>query len=293
MEPNKVVILAYDALDPFLVRRFRLPHLRQEHCGIVDNRSFPLLSTPIIWASFITGLPPRLHGVGKSKKWKVPVLERLLPLLEKAPRVSDMLAVLKARLGVFSYMEKPYDKEHYREKGIKTIFDYAENPFCFDVPSYNQSEVALRLRGCMMKVLDGKMEAADYERLLRRYHHLKARLLLKAVASGEHDLVMVHFELSDAMGHLFISNHLKMLNVYTLLDRLARRVREMLPPGGLLLIVSDHGMRPFQVYKGHKGRFGDHSPFGFWSANLPLKLPERVTMTDFFGLIVERLTRRG
>jgi len=41
------------------------------------------------------------------------------------------------------------------------------------------------------------------------------------VASEEHDLVMVHFELSDAIGHFFINNHLKMLNVYTLLDRLA------------------------------------------------------------------------
>lgn len=56
----KVVILAINGLDYDMMVRFKT--LRQTEFGKVDYTNVPLITT-IVWASFITGLYPKDHGV--------------------------------------------------------------------------------------------------------------------------------------------------------------------------------------------------------------------------------------
>ena len=59
----KVLIIALDGLEFDIVKRYELRNLRQKVYGKIELNNFKKIYTPIIWASFITGLPPEKHGV--------------------------------------------------------------------------------------------------------------------------------------------------------------------------------------------------------------------------------------
>jgi len=83
--------------------------------------------------------------------------------------------------------------------------------------------------------------------------------------------VLGYFGIADVIGHLNFSNRTMMRHIYRDLDELASE------RNGKMIILSDHGMK--QV-----GSFGDHSGYGFWSANFrDLGKPK---ITEFRRLLV-------
>ena len=285
----RVCILAYDALDPYLVKRFRLRYIRQEFHGIVDVSMFPLVATPIIWASFITGRYPHEHGVVMSREWKIPLLPRLFRKIMLSRSGSKTVAAVVGRGPIYKlyvniprFIARPFEADYYRRRGVKTIFDYARRPAAVDVPAFNQSERALELKGGTLKVVERRMPYRAYASALWEYHRRKKRLLLKVLDGGGYDLVMFHFEIADLIGHLRRGNIIEMWKVYNDLNALARKVREKVGDESLVLIVSDHGMKPIRP----GGLYGIHSPYGFWSSNLDIGLPGKTYITSFFEKIV-------
>ena len=79
--------------------------------------------------------------------------------------------------------------------------------------------------------------------------------------------------MADVIGHLNFGNNVVMRMIYKELDEIAAHAREK---SDMVLILSDHGMKPI-------GQFGDHSEYGFWSTNFKDLGNPRIT--DFASIL--------
>jgi len=102
---------------------------------------------------------------------------------------------------------------------------------------------------------DKKCPIEDYDRIVFEHHKKNKDIFLNNLTE-KCDIQMGYFALSDAIGHLSFGIKSKMRIVYEELDALAGEAAKFHTEG--MLILSDHGMKSV-------GRFGDHSPNGFWS----------------------------
>jgi len=267
----RVFVLALDGLEFLLVKRWRLANLLQRAHGIYLAPVSPRYGkphTPSAWASFITGRPVEEHGIDSWWTWG-----RLLDRLRFLPPFVWVKGKRKllARLGI-----KP--RLHRREDlRFPTLFNVIRPSVGLFVPGFSEPpEVHLMLGEAMEKGV------GEYVRAIWRVHRWRvAELLRRLEEGGDWRLFMAWFDLADLLGHLFmVKDRLRLLKAYLELDKLARRVRELVDDSRtVLLVVSDHGMRP-------AGRTGDHSPYGFWSVNLDTDWRPRV-ITDFYPKIIE------
>jgi predicted AlkP superfamily phosphohydrolase/phosphomutase len=236
----RVFILAIDGLEYTLVRRWRLSNLQQEVCGWIDASEFKNLLTPIIWASFITGQHPDVHGI--KSWWGVSSSSQLNSLLHWAlynlPVVKGMSWNKLRKMLKFVGMEvRPPQHSDLRKKGLQTIFDYSSKPVVIDVPSYNESADT---RARFSRAMD--LGLTSYEKEIWNIHQERMQKIMNNL-DNEWDLFMSWLDLADQMGHLWMGkNKIKMLKVYTHLDSLAWRIKQKLPNDTLCMIVSDHGM---------------------------------------------------
>lgn len=232
--------------------------LRQEECGWV-NVSEPL-ETAIVWASFITGLHYPEHGVREGTPQR------------------------EARI----------------KEGVKTIFDYARRPIALWVPGYNPhpeywnpKDVELTVKA----IADPKYFPALENRVLSLFAEQR-NIVWSYMYRKDWDLLMAHFNLIDALGHV-IRDYRKMEKYLPYLSDLILKCWEVTgtdppirPPAWkakymaqrpgwrvsgeriMWLFVSDHGV--------------DHKPHAFYSCNLELGL-EEPDITDFFEIIIGKL----
>ena len=69
-----MIILALDALDFNMVKKFNCKNLMQLECGKTDISEFELARTVVLWASFLTGKNMESHiDVKKQWKFKLPL----------------------------------------------------------------------------------------------------------------------------------------------------------------------------------------------------------------------------
>jgi len=106
---------------------------------------------------------------------------------------------------------------------------------------------------------------------------------LNAIKSRDLNLVVGYTRLADDLGHLYGGNLTKTFEIYSLLDNFAKEVKALVDEDDVLLIVSDHGMKPL-------GRYGEHSNHGFYSCNKKLNL-KNPRIYDFFPIIVNDLEK--
>ena len=258
----KVFILAIDGLEYKLVERWRLRGLQQTIYGWLDVSNFKHLLTPIIWASFITGMPPEVHGI---KSWWTfssnSVLDSFFHWIRyKIPIVQNMSQwKLRKLLKFFGLNVAPPQANDLKRKGLATIFDYASNPVVIDVPSYNESP---NTRARYSHAMDRGIEA--YEKELWKVHEERVGRIMN-VLNSKWDLFMAWIDIGDQMGHIYFDNKFKMLKTYTRLDTLAQRIRQNLKKDTFFLIVSDHGM------KLSSDGYPEHSNRAFYSFNRNIK----------------------
>lgn len=258
----KVFILAIDGLEYNLVKRWCLRGLQQTIYGWLDVSNFKHLLTPIIWASFITGVPPEVHGI--KSWWTVSSnsffdsffhwVRRKFPILQNMSQWK-----LRKLLKSIGLNVTPPQVNYLRRKGLLTIFDYASNPIIIDVPSYNESP---ETRARYSYAMDGGVEA--YEEELWKVHEERVRRIMN-VLNSKWDLLMAWIDIGDQMGHIYFDNRLKMLKAYTRLDTLAQRIKRKLKNDILFLIVSDHGMEL------SSDGYPEHSNRAFYSFNKKIR----------------------
>ena len=285
---KRVCILALDGLEYDLVEEFDLENIKQVEYGKTDVSMFKVVTTPVLWASFITGLPEEKHGldIGAIPHWEKPYIETLrrLSIKMKLDRIKGKGRILE-KLGFAHRAFYEMAVKDFRSRNLKTLFSVIPNSEALSVPPYQKwidQETQLLLR----EAFDKKEKASVFEEHMWNIFEQKREKCIKIIQEGDWNLFMTHFMATDLLGHLFAGNPTKMFGVYIKAEQLVEDVKNLIGDETLLLIVSDHGMKTFG-----KGIYGEHSDHGFYSSNIPLNL-KNPKITDFFHLIVKTLTQQ-
>lgn len=282
---KRVCILALDALEYDLVEEFDLKNIKQLEYGKIDVSMFKDLVTPIVWASFISGLPPEKHGldINAVHYWHSSVIDKLrhLSIKIKLDRIKNKGRILEL-LGFERKFIYDQMMAQFKNRKIQTFFDIVPKAEALSVPPYQkwiERETQLLFSQAIQKDKIGPFEQHVWNIFER-----KKDKCIKIIQEDDWNLFMAHFMFTDLLGHLFAGNLTKMFGIYLKAEELVEDVKKILGDETLLLIVSDHGMKTFG-----KGIYGEHSDHGFYSSNVQLNLvnPE---VTDFFHLIVKTLT---
>jgi len=284
---RRVCIVALDALEYDLVEEFNLESIKQLEYGRIDVSSFHDLATPVIWASFITGLGPEKHGVSvqEVQVWKNPVIDKLrqFSIKIKLDRIRGKGKILR-KLGFEcrGFWEKTV--EEFRNRKIETLFDVIPNTKALSVPPY-QKWIARETQLLLKEAIEKEEKRSVFEEHVWNVFEQKRGKCISIISEDRWNLFMVHFMFTDLLGHIYAGNLTKMFGVYIRAEQLVEDLKKIIGDETLLLIVSDHGMKP-----SGEGIWGKHSAHGFYSSNLPLKV-ENPKITDFFDLIVDTLTK--
>lgn len=278
----KIFILALDGLEYDLVKLWNLLGLRQKTCGkiklskeyYISTRS-PLTKmvevtpyTPIVWASFITGLPPRKHGIRQMITYG-----NFLNKLRNAPLIRN----IKAKRKILWKMGLKPRLVSKKDLSTKTLFDLINPSIAIDIPAYNEStEYHYRLLRAFSK--DGIVK---YEKeVWNIFNERKAKLFREIIKPWK--LFMVYFKITDLLGHLYVcKNPSKLSLVYKEVNKLAKTLQHMVSTDTIFLIVSDHGVIPSA-----DGVTGTHSDHAFWSLNMKISWKPK-DIIDFYPKILE------
>lgn len=165
----------------------------------------------------------------------------------------------------------------------ETFFSAFDNPAVIDLPGFSYDTETHERSRELLKQFFGTEETYKKEKIRKEYnrqaleHHKEVKeKFLKATSDGRNDIVLGYFSAIDAIGHLNFSNKFLIKMLYGEMEELAGGIRDI--PSVRLLILSDHGMKAL-------GDFGEHTHYGFWSANFAdLGTPK---ITDFYDLLME------
>jgi len=202
----KIIILAFDGLDYRLASKFET--LSQKECGLIDLKGIPLL-TPIVWASFITGLPPHKHGV-------------------TADKVRE-LGAKKVRI----------------KSEVKTIFDLPKSfplwvPSINPHPTYWSKEFTSLLIEILKREQNWKEKLRIYEKKLLDVFYSQTKEFIQFL-NKDFNLLMAHFNLLDALGDALREVN-KMIHYTVLTSHFISNLKEKLKGRYFMLIASDHGV---------------------------------------------------
>lgn len=268
-------VLALDGLEANLVEEWDLKALKQKTYGTYeisqeycDESGYPL--TPKIWSSFITGQPPSVHKVDKI--WKTKNLWSVVWLIRKIHNLPGIKRIKFKRIVSRILLKIGAEPETVKIK-IPTIFDKVKPSIPICISNYNDDV----LRDIILAMLKG---IEELEKESWRVFEVKKQEVYKNL-NNEWRLFMVHFHISDTMGHFFIKSDInKIKEIYLMLDGLAYQLKLMLDKDTFFLIVSDHGMKP-----GEKAS-GVHTTHGFYSFNQDLDWQPK-NPVDFYNKIME------
>jgi predicted AlkP superfamily pyrophosphatase or phosphodiesterase len=161
----------------------------------------------------------------------------------------------------------------------RTFFKFFSSFKAIDVPAFtlNQKEHALE-RKYLAGYFKNENTVEEFDKVVWANHEKNKKEFFSAL-DDDYEIVMVYFDLIDAIGHLSFGIEEKMKEVYRDVDGIVGEITNKADCP--ILIVSDHGMG-----KIGKGRYGDHTMNGFWSSNRKLGLNLNTPrITDFFRII--------
>lgn len=263
----RVFVLALDGLTYDLVVGMGLKHLLQKQYGKIEtivNERLGVPTSPQVWGSFITGRVQQLdswHVYNRPLEW----IRRKSPLkwIKNKRKLSFRLGIKPEIVG----------RKHLVGG---TLFDIFPGSIAIDVPTY--SSRASDLIHLMETRLRIGLDA--WEKECYALHEKSVEEIFKRIDENW-DLFMVWIPIVDQLGHL--GRKAKMRNMYRKLNLLAHNVRNTLPENGLLIIVSDHGVKFLP------DGTGTHTNLAFYSFNKQISAePKRIT--DFYKIIVEQLS---
>lgn len=235
---GRVLIIALDGLDHGLVEQFDLHNLKQRKYGKVSLNIEPY--TPLVWASFATGVPHFRSDLRRSVLVRIAGVE--LPL-RYGSQMRNYVIWLLRRLRI----------QHAEVNWVRlrkaTLFDgvpsaYVVNPLWrWGKHSWRGAEY-MRL---LFAALEGSL---DEEECVRRAWALYSRQeeeFLKAIESPSWNLLMLYTQILDFLGHLLRADVASMWEIYAQIDERVGKLLGRLQEDCLKLVISDHGM---QAYKG-------------------------------------------
>ena len=261
----KLLILAFDGLEATLVEKWKLRHLLGEEHGTYPVDASRYL-TPVLWASFLTGLGPE-HFREKVKFVEGHSLPGRVRSLLPGPLKPVLRKFLRPVLGP----RPPSIRGRYR-----TIFDLAGAPLPYNVFCYNElpEQFNLRLRTSITRIMGDEEACFRAYRAWMKWTVILAERFRAQLVRRPWNLAMCHFYFTDITGHLWPRG---LRRAYLLADTITAYLR---PLADVTLVVSDHGMN-------RQTRL--HTPYGFWSITGTRLAQEPRSVTDFYRLIRQLL----
>lgn len=279
MKKNKICILGYDGLEYSLVKKFNLKNLKQLEYGKTDISEFSIASTPLLWASFLTG--KKIDIVSRRFIFEKKIIGNIILLFKKnmSEEIWESLKVLspiirKTREIIKGDINKKIKDAWKLNKQTKTIFDFFKKSKAINVPTYNTD--GYKERGLVVEfVLGNPIESI--KKIEQDFQKTRKELLKNL---NKYELIMAWFQISDLWGHKYRGDLSKMYEVYKKLDNLTKEVKKRF--NGWILIISDHGMKKI-------GKYGDHTDikYGYYSSNIKLGL-KNPKITEFYKLIIKK-----
>lgn len=271
---KKVLVIGIDAADYDIIAQGKYPHLKQVEYGRAEINVEPLF-TPVIWASFITGVQSEEHGIKGMHKWKRGLLDTLRNRTLKTGlshrKTGKTMVSIGSLLERIGFTTQLYGKSDLK---VSSIFDYVDRCIAISVPSYNEDPINPMLRKKLKDALgSGKRKLIrETESLAWKVFEEKKKRVMD-VLDRNWSLFMVHFFILDVLQHLFWYNDKYINNAYEKMNKTVGLINEKMSSDCFTLIASDHG---------HKE--GMHTPYGFYSCNKKLGLNEP-KLTDFADII--------
>jgi len=269
----RVCIVALDALEYTIVDQGDYVNLKQAEYGRAEVDVY-LLSTPMVWASFITGKEPEEQGVVGPHRWDKPWAQWLM---KTSIKVSKKLHLpnIKGKGKVLEKLDlahrRMYNREDFKNRGVPTIFDYVEKKVTIGVPSYDE----WGFPGILDAIGNPIKEKRLAEKAWLKFYRTKEKVL--ELLDSDWELFMVHFHIVDTIQHIWWHKEDYIAGLYEEMDKTVKEIKTKLPKNTFMLIVSDHGLLK-----------GDHTPYAFYSCNEPLNL-KNPKITDFAEIILQKL----
>ena len=272
---RRVVVLGLDGLEASIVEKYRFPNLCQVEHGRVKVPICPHAgepSTPVVWMSFLTGKPPKEHGIDRSVIYSNPFIDFVFRHIQNSTMRRFVLKFNRVRrfLESHGFLKKRMPRKS--ELKASTLLDAITPSIGIDIPVLHK-DVDIKYAGLIDAIL-GKNRDEYLAFLFRDFADVKNRLF-KAL-NMNYRFVMAHFSITDLYGHIFCKDESMVAGLYWVMDSLTRQVSQTLKREDLLLIVSDHGIN----------REYGHTPYGFYSVNHKLGLGNP-DITDFYNIILE------
>lgn len=166
----------------------------------------------------------------------------------------------------------------FKLKENETFFKFFNSFKTIDVPAFSLKQENHKVEHeHLAGYFKNTNTVEDYDDIVWENHKENKKDLFEFLKNHTNDIIMVYFDLADAVGHLSFSDTEKMRKVYNELDEIVKKVKPLAKDGETILIISDHGMKAV-------GKFGDHTKNGFYSCNQKLNL-KNPRITDFFDII--------
>ena len=205
------VILAIDALEFNLVKKFNCPHLMQTYFGKTDISEFSEPRTMVLWSSFMTGqnLEAEVMKNGDDDMWKTHI---------------------------------DYNR---------TFFSRFTNPVIIDLPGYNYDMKEHDRERDLLRQYFNANTPKSKEQVKKQYNntafqfHRKIKHDFLNALKQNHDLVLGYFSIADVIGHLNFGNTTLMRMIYLDLDEIAGIITDR------YIVISDHGMEPVGIFGDH------------------------------------------
>lgn len=263
---EKMIIIALDGLEPSLVNE-TMSNLLQIEYGITEVNVTPL-QTHLIWATFLTGTIE--NGV-KTIRAPHRLQEKISRVFgyNRVARVSKFLSGSAIyNMNIFSKYVKHFSKNDLTKP---TIFELVDKSIALDIPAYNEDNIYVKIRRNIASTISEQYPKDDFMNEVWELFHKEYEICLKKLEE-DWDLFMVHFFVTDVIGHLCWNNIEKLKECYQIMDKkvgeLIRKIKN-----SVILILSDHGMEK-----------GLHTHTGFYSINKQLNL-NSPKITDFYEII--------
>lgn len=248
----RICILAFDGLEAKLVKKMDLKTLLQRRHG-----TYPVASsdyaTPALWASFLTGLSPKEHGIQGFVRRRFIQTERVKKLLKYVRLLNFARKVfLGSKIDKKIFKPRPESVKH-----SMTIFAHAKLPLPYNVFSYNEEpeQFELRYRFPLTKIVGDRVMSKIALKAWKKLTLRNMKVFLELLSSKRWDLAMTHIYYTDYVGHVAWGTK-DFYESYLMADQYAKKVSRVIGDDTLLLIVSDHGMDR-----------GFHTNYGFYSLN--------------------------
>lgn len=263
-----IVVLGFDALEHKMVEELKLKELKQKSYTKLDVSDFPIISTPPLWASMLTGkIDERIisHWVPEYQETEsaynlgIQLVRKLLP-----SKIRDFLNEFIRNKFYSKRSESPLKAtlSFLQDTNTSTIFSGID-AWHNEIPGYNAEAGDEKMKR-FKTFFDGteeKLERKATMELIKEQYEEQTENLIQALENKDsYDLIFWYTKYLDEIGHMDRGSKLRTIRRYMKVNQLVGKVRDMLSSKDKLYIISDHGMRP-------KGKYGLHDKDAFFSSS--------------------------